>query len=400
MIVRIGETCRGRGANATQPYLIRHFKVRHHRHTTRDRNHMRRTLVRTMSILTASLLVIVLVALGYRAWRQYEHAQALAINSAHGIQEARFVKLGGIEQWIQIRGEDRSNPVLLILAGGPGNSLVPLTPVFQSWEKYFTVVQWDQRGAGKTFGRNGRDEGAMTIDRMLGDGIELSEYLLAHLRKPTLILVGHSWGTMLGVLMVKSRPELFAAYVGTGQVVAKEAKEEILYAATMQKAKAAGDHDSVARLEAIGAPPYKSQQDLLVQRAVSERYDTDAERDLETTLTPVVVFAPDFSLHDIYSMTEGAKFAGSAMYQQTLSFDARALGTKFSMPFFIFNGDKDLVTPTDLAMRYFDSVDAPQKAFVVLEGGGHSAMLTMSDVFLNELVARVRPLASVGVSDR
>ncbi len=359
---------------------------------------MRSRVMRILAISVACLVVAVALASVYRAWQQHVNAQTLAITTPDGIQEAQFVRIGGIDQWVQIRGERRVNPVLLILAGGPGNSLVPLTPVFRTWEQHFTVVQWDQRGAAKTYGRNADRESPMTIERMVADGIELTEYLRDHLHQPKIVLVGHSWGTVLGVMMVKARPDLYSAYVGTGQVVAKEEKEEILYAAVMEKARAAGDEDGVRKLQTIGAPPYKSQDDLLVERAVSERYDIEAERNLEDTLRPVVLFAPDYSLHDIYSLLQGSKFAGTALYPEVLRYDARTLGPKFDVPFFIFNGDKDLVTPIDLAQRYFDTIEAPQKAFVALDGGGHSAMLTMPDRFLHELVARVRPLAAVALN--
>jgi pimeloyl-ACP methyl ester carboxylesterase len=355
---------------------------------------MVRFLIRAGIAIVVASLVLGASALTYRAWRQHETAQLLAIDTSRGIREASFVRLGGIDQWVQIRGEDRNNPVLLILAGGPGNSLVPLTPVFRRWEKLFTVVQWDQRGAGRTYGRNADLEASMTIDRMVDDGLELSRYLLDHLHARKVILIGHSWGTVLGVRMIKARPEMFAAYVGTGQVVAKEEKEEILYARLMEKVRAAHDDDGIAKLDAIGAPPYKTQHDLLIERDVSERYDTEAERNLEATLRPVVLFAPDFSLRDIYTMLQGSKFAGNAIYPEMLTYDARKLGPRFDVPFFIFNGDRDLVTPSDLAKQYFDTIEAPQKDFVVLEGGGHSALLTMPDRFLSELVARVRPLAA------
>jgi pimeloyl-ACP methyl ester carboxylesterase len=92
-------------------------------------------------------------------------------------------------------------------------------------------------------------------------------------------------------------------------------------------------------------------------------------------------------------MLQGSKFAADALYAETLGYDARALGTTFEVPFFVFNGDADLVTPSDLAQQYVETIDAPQKAFVALRGGGHSALLTMPDGFLAELVARVRPLA-------
>ncbi len=352
-----------------------------------------RALLRVALALAVLSLALCAGALGCRAWRQHENARALAILTPNGVAQGRFVEIGGIEQWIQIRGDDADNPVLLVLAGGPGNSLVPLVPVFRSWERQFTVVQWDQRGAGKTFGRNGENEAPMTIDRMVRDGVEVTQYLLAHLHKRKLVLVGHSWGTILGVLMAKARPDLYCAYVGTGQVVAKEEKEELLYRVVMEKARAAHDEDGIAKLEAIGAPPYESQEDLLVERAVSERFDTDAERDLESALRPVVLTAPGFSLFDIYSLVRGTKYAGNAMYRETLDYDARTLGPEFAMPFFIFNGDEDLVTPIDLARQYFDTVEAPRKEFVVLSGGGHSAVLTMPEAFLSELVARVRPIA-------
>ena len=118
---------------------------------------MKRWLWRITIGIFAVLLVTALAALGYRAYRQHETAEQLAISSPAGIAEGRFVELGGIPQWITIRGEDRANPVLLILAGGPGNSLVPLAPLFRAWERDFTVVQWDQRGAGRTYGRNGSE---------------------------------------------------------------------------------------------------------------------------------------------------------------------------------------------------------------------------------------------------
>jgi pimeloyl-ACP methyl ester carboxylesterase len=353
-----------------------------------------RWLFATLAKVVLALVAVGVVALGYRTWRQHENADAFAITTPRGIQEARYVSIGGIEQWIQIRGEDRDNPILLILAGGPGNSLVPLTPVFRTWERQFTVVQWDQRGSGKTYGRNPNDAASMTIERLTRDGIEVTHYLLDHLQKHKLVLVGHSWGTVLGVLMVKQEPQLYSAYVGTGQVVAKEEKEEILYARVMANARAANDSDGVRRLEAIGAPPYASQRELLVERDVSERYDTDAEQNLEAKLRPVVLFAPEFSLYDVYSMLQGAKFAAATMYPEIVGYDARRLGYRFDVPFFIFNGDRDLVTPVDLAQPYFDMIDAPQKALVVLPGGGHSAMLTMPDAFLTELVTRVRPLAN------
>ena len=353
---------------------------------------MGRILIRVGVAIVALLLAVAVAGLSWRAWRQREIAQMLAITTPDGIDEGSFVKIGGIDQYISVRGDDRANPVILFMHGGPGNSMVPFAQIYRPWEKYFTVVQWDQRGAGRTYGRNGTNEAPMTMDRMVRDGIEVAEYLRAHLHKDRVILLAHSFGTVLGIQMVKRRPDLFAAYVGTGQVVAKAEKERILYARLMEKLKAAHDEEGIAKLKTVTAP-YHTEAELQVERAITSRFDPPVERDLRKTLTPVVLYAPNYSLRDIYDLTHAAAYVGEAIYPQQLSYDARKLGLKFDLPFFIFEGEADSITPPDLAKAYFDSVQAPVKGWVVFKGAGHSAVLTRPEAFLAELLRRVRPLA-------
>jgi pimeloyl-ACP methyl ester carboxylesterase len=147
-----------------------------------------------------------------------------------------YVRIGGIDQWIQIRGEDRNNPIMLRVHGGPGATWTPLITLFLPWEKEFTVVQWDQRGAGKTLEATGDSVAeSMSVDRMTQDGIELTEFLRNHLHKNKIILLGHSWGSILGIHMVKQRSDLFSAYVGTGQVANLQKSIEIGYSYTLGK---------------------------------------------------------------------------------------------------------------------------------------------------------------------
>jgi len=148
------------------------------------------------------------------------NAEQYAILSPKGIDEGSFVKIGGIEQWITIRGQDRDNPVLLFLHGGPGDVTNPWSfALFAPWEKYFTVVQWDERGSGRTLRKSGPAVApTITVDRMVQDGIELTEYLRKHLGKEKIIIVGHSFGSILGTRMAKARPDIFYGCVGTGQV--------------------------------------------------------------------------------------------------------------------------------------------------------------------------------------
>jgi pimeloyl-ACP methyl ester carboxylesterase len=343
-----------------------------------------------------ALMLLVVAATGgallYRAWRQHENALALRISTPNGIEETRYVRLGGVDQWIQIRGDDRANPVLLFVHGGPGSAESPMSSLLRPWEKYFTVVMWDQRDAGKTFARNGavRD---MSLPRVAEDGIALAEFLRRHLHKKRIILLGHSWGTMVGVRMAKERPDLFSAYVGTGQVVSIAEKEPVIYARTLARLRAAHNDAGIQALRKLGPPPYKSADDLLVERNWSARSDIAPERDIYSNMAPVVLFAPGWSLWDTYEALQAGNSAEAATFAADANYDARALGPKFAIPFFIINGEWDHITPSDLAKPYFDSIQAPVKQFVLLKGAGHSAVLTEPEVFLHELVTHVRPLA-------
>jgi pimeloyl-ACP methyl ester carboxylesterase len=329
----------------------------------------------------------------YRNWRQNQNAAALAIHTPNGIQETMFVPLGGIDQWIQIRGEDRNNPVLLFMHGGPGNSESAISALFRPWEKYFTVVMWDQRCAAKTFERNGETScKGMSIRSVANEGIHLAEFLRKHLHRRKVIALGHSWGTIIGVQMIHDRPDLFSAYVGTGQVMSIAEKEPVIYARTMARLKAAHADDAIAKLKTVH-PPYRSLKEISVERNLSDEYDIPPERDLRNNLAPTAAFAPDWSLLDLYWFLKSGNYAEDATINEVNHFDARDLGPDFKVPFFIFNGTEDAITPTDHAKRYFEFVRAPHKEFVVFSGAGHSAVLTQPDAFLRELVTRVRPIA-------
>jgi len=355
---------------------------------------MTRNILRwTLAILGIAVLLVA-AALGYRAWRQYENAQALAIHTPNGIEEAEFIRIGGIEQWVQIRGEDRNNPVILFMHGGPGSSESALSSLFRSWEKHFTVVMWDQRCAGKTFARNGAAScKGMSIESVAHEGIELAENLRHHLHKHRIIALGHSWGTMIGARMVKERPDLFSAFVATGLVVSIPEKEPVIYAGTMARLRAAHAEEGIKALEAVGPPPYKTQKGIEVERDWSERYDIPDERDLYSNMTPVVAFAPGWSLWDIYAMLHAPEYAEAETFDADADYDVRKLGLKFDLPVFIIEGAEDNITPARLAKDYFDTVQAPHKEFVAIPNAGHSAVLTQPDAFLRILLTRVRPIA-------
>jgi pimeloyl-ACP methyl ester carboxylesterase len=321
------------------------------------------------------------------------NAEQFAIRSPNGIDESSFVPIGGIDQWVTIRGQDRANPVLLLLHGGPGDVTTPWSfAFFAPWEEHFTVVQWDQRGAGRTFKKNGPEIApTLTLDRMAQDGIELSEYLRKHLGKDKIILVAHSFGSVIGLQIVRTRPDLFYAYVGTGQVATEINNYAVAYDALLKKARAIGNQRAIDELTKVGPPPYSSGEGYLVQRKWSNAFE-GADRFLPSTLGLALV-APGYSVQDINDSTEGQVFSAERLVPQTKSIGPKELGLKFSAPIFFFQGDEDFTSPTTLARDYLEAIQAPRKEFVPIRGAGHFALFMHSDQFLEELLGRVRPLA-------
>jgi pimeloyl-ACP methyl ester carboxylesterase len=321
------------------------------------------------------------------------NARNYAITTPNGIDEATYVEIGGIEQWITIRGEDRKNPVLLFLHGGPGDATNPWGyAAFGSWLKYFTVVQWDQRGAGRTFGRNGAASAStITPDRMVQDGIELSELLKKRLHKDKIVLVGHSWGSVLGFFMVKARPELFYAFVGTGQVAADFARTSaVAYAALVERASREGNSRALEELKQVGPPPYKDGKDFAVQHKWANLFE-GADVFLASALG-FALTAPGYSVGDIDDWFEGQNVSGEHLVPHFDELDRKLLGGQLAVPVFVIQGAEDYTTPTSLARTYVDSLHAPRKAFATIEGAGHFAVFTKLDDFLKELRMRVLPL--------
>jgi pimeloyl-ACP methyl ester carboxylesterase len=321
------------------------------------------------------------------------NAQDYAITSENGIDEARYVEVGGIEQWITIRGEDRRNPVLLFLHGGPGDATNPWGYAgFRSWLKTFTVVQWDQRGAGRTLGRNGALAQTITIDRMTQDGIELAELLRKTLRKDKIVLVGHSWGSILGVFMAKARPDLFYAFVGTGQVADAPRNYTVAYQDLLKKAERLGEQRAIRELTDIGPPPYLNGRGYAVQRKWSNLFE--GSDIFLSSIFGLALSAPGYTLRDINDWAEGQDVSGQRLIPQTSRLESKALGGEFALPVFVIQGAEDFTTPTSLARNFLNSLRAPRKSFVSIDRAGHFAVFMRSDLFLDALVARVLPLTT------
>src|SRR5262245_44833380 len=205
-------------------------------------------------MLALGAVILTAAALAGAAYVAYRNDTR--IDTVKGIDEAGYVRIGGIDQWVQIRGDDRGNPVLLWLNGGPGFTTIGQTHLFRLWERRYTVVMWDQRGEGKTFERSGTTvKDTMTIDQLTKHGVELAEYLTGRLNQRRIILLGHSWGSLLGVHIVHARPDLFSVYVGTGQLVSERRTGLASYPLVLERARSHGNRQAEQDLLAVGPPP-------------------------------------------------------------------------------------------------------------------------------------------------
>jgi pimeloyl-ACP methyl ester carboxylesterase len=340
------------------------------------------------------LVALVLAAFGFRAWRQARVARVLAIRSPNGIAEEGFLRIGGIEQWVSIRGENLANPVIVVAHGGPGSGLSPLiAETTRAWEPHFTVVHWDQRGAGRTFSRAKTGQGEISLDRVAEDGLEVTAHALQRLGQTKAIVLGASWGSMVAVIMARRRPELFHALVGAGQVVDAARNEAVGYAALLGRVRAAGDDRSEAALVALGPPPWTLQQTMIERRILIGRYPPPNERGMQRRVVMGLLGAPRFSLRQALDWFAAANFSATALRGGLFSYSDGPPYAPLAVPFVVIQGAEDIQTPTSLAAEYLDAIEAPAKRFVNLPGGGHMAMVAMPDAFLEALLTNARPFA-------
>ena len=253
------------------------------------------------------------------------------------------------------------------------------------------MVQWDQRGAGKTFGRSGPVGPDATVDRMVLDAAEVAEYVRTKLGKQRIILVGHSWGSILGVRLARTRPDLFYAYVGTGQVVNHADGQRIAYGQLKAEARNRGDRQAERELEAVGPPPYNSNDKALAITKWANKFEPGNPSNW--TILSTVLFDSPATIEDFRDLIRGIRSSEDHFRGMAEEFDLRALGTDFAIPIFVFQGAVDNVTPNAPLRPYLDSLRAPHKELVLIPDAGHNAMLTRSHEFLGLLVGRVRPIA-------
>ncbi|MFX1337863.1 MAG: alpha/beta fold hydrolase [Promethearchaeota archaeon] len=309
---------------------------------------------------------------------------------SNSVTSLEKVKIGGMDQWIIIRGHDKGNPILLFLHGGPGSTEGPFAYKFQrGLEEHFIVVNWDQRGAGKSYSRRIPKE-SMNIEQFILDTHELIQLLLNRFNKKKLFLIGHSWGSILGTLVVSRYPELIQAYVGIGQVVNILENEKISYKYTIDQAKERGNKKALKQLKKLEPYPEKDINDtktLRKQRKWLMKFNGVMHN--ETSWWPYIKIAlgsPEYSLKDMIKFIRGLKFSMEIMWSQLFEIDFLKQISELKVPVYICMGRYDYNTPFELAENYFNQLKAPKKQFIWFEDSAHLLNTEEYEKFNNFLI--------------
>ena len=334
-----------------------------------------------------------------------------AVKDPKGIEELKSVKIGGIDQWLHIRGRNRNNPVLLYLHGGQGSPVIGLMDAIQRpWEDYFTVVQWDQRQTGKSYYPADDSNTHLTVQQFIEDTEEVIQTLRNYLEKDKLFVLGHSWGSVLGMHMVKRHPDWLHAYIGVGQIVNWMDNERVLYERLLGHAKEQKEDQVITELESI-APypdpdcPEKSfaENCVFVRRELCRLAGESLMRhllwdDVFNISNLNRAISPHLTLTDLSNAVLGDETAllraPYAFTKEFMEIDLpNQVGSSFKVPIFFFSGNHDWLTPVSLSDHWFSEISAPYKELIHFEESCHAAMNEEPGKFLIALVNKVLPYA-------
>ena len=298
-----------------------------------------------------------------------------------------YRKINGIEQYLFHAGTLEKNPVILFLhAFASAESL--MTNIFQKeWEELYTVVHWDQRGTGKTFTKN--PNAAPTIELQLEDLHEIVLYLKEKYHKEKIILLGHSWGSVLGSIYIKRHPENVLYYIGTGQVISFLRGERAGYEKAMEIALQKDDVKSQKKLESIAKYPYGKPDNFIKEctllRSVQQKYHLAPSKMSYLPLMKAMVTSPIFQFSDLHAFF-GAEKINSRLNTEIMDFDLEKESYEYSVPIYYVLGAADWQVHYVLAKDYFEKIDAPRKKLYMLKGSGHFTMEEKPKEFLEALL--------------
>jgi len=341
-----------------------------------------------LGVVAAVLVALIVLPGSTPSIRPRTHPHRLAVLEQVSVNDTR--------QWVLIRSEDVGNPVVLFVHGGPGTSQLTLNRRnTRRLEKHFTVVNWDQRGAGKSFAA-GRDRARMTRAQFVDDVIALASYLAERFHRDRILLVGHSWGSVIGMLAVSRRPDLFSAYVGIGQMSRMAASERLSYEWTLEEARRAGDKASVRTLTEIGPPPYTGnwRSKFMTERRILGKHGGEYYGSRSGAFGVVLkslVFSREYTLVDRFNYFRGIFQSLDALFGELYRTDLFTEVPEVAIPVYFCLGRHDHEVPSALSARYWESLNAPRKQLIWFESSAHLPNTEERDKFNRFMIDTILP---------
>ena len=342
-----------------------------------------RKMIKIMKKVIIAITVLILLFLSIRLVGKVINGR----EPKGGINESFYVDINGSKQWISIYGEDKSNPVLLYLHGGPGSATSLYDYAFtRKWADAYTVVTWDQRNCGKSYDEI-QNNIELTYDLMMDDGVEMTRFLINYLQKEKINILGHSWGTYLGCNLVLSYPEYFDSYIGTGQMVDMY-ENEVAFREVATK-WIDEDKDSLEMLKFI--TPEKMTEEYFVNRnLIMEKYGYNLMVDgTDYNLLTAIIFNPYYSLLDYvkFIKSDDSVYMNFLLSDEFNKFSLKEK-TEYKVPYFNINGDRDYQTNYNLAQDYYDKINAPYKKIYIMKDTTHGLLESKSEEF-SEIIHQI-----------
>ena len=319
-------------------------------------------------------------------------------NKQHELNEAQYVLIGGVQQWVTIKGKHCANPIVLMVHGGPGNPLsLYHDSLFKDFEENFTIVHWDQRGSGRTYQAQ-FETGKLTLEKitnqnlsvalLVKDGLGVSDYIRNRLGQEKVIISGASWGSFLATKMVHSAPNKFHFYVGLSQLVNGHKNYTESYKKVKAIALDRNDQVALDTLNRIGPPIWVNPASFGKLRRIISKYEGEttsnplqwktANEYLRETSDPTYIFAEEFSFLKFIGLDDDGMIHDIALDECC---------THIEIPIYLIQGQKDLLTVPAVTKRYFDEITAPEKEYIQIENSGHDTNVDMLKIQLDTLKA-------------
>ncbi len=336
------------------------------------------------------MIVLFILSLGiYSQTPAFRDARNVPLHNS--IAMMKSINLDGIDQWILLRGESRDLPILLWIHGGPGSPQMPFAHYLdRPLENEFVVVHWDQRGAGKTnpsfFDRNPLYLSRMSLIQFKKEAVELIHYLLKMFDQEKIFLLGHSWGTQMGLELALENPELIHALISVSQVVETEQAMEIAHRWLTKQMQAHDDAKGLANLGAIGLPPYSHSEYRDFINWVG-RYGGSLDWSTGKLLF-VAGRAQEYGILDYFKWFQGLSRGGKPMHKDGMMtyYNYFERVPTLNVPVYFMAGKKDYNTPFELIERYYDFVQAPKKELIPFSNSAHTPFFAETERFRAELI--------------